>query len=75
MIAAARPLCSLRLRSRRGPGGKTGAAVEAPALTRQGETWTVQGNTLADRAVVIEAAAVMEAAEGVHGKAIHYKAK
>ena len=42
----------------------TGAAVEAPALTRQGETWTVQGNTLADRAVVIEAAAVMEAAEG-----------
>ncbi|MEQ1567170.1 MAG: DUF1028 domain-containing protein [Myxococcota bacterium] len=42
----------------------TGADNDSPALSATGDTWTVQGNTLASEAVVTEAAAAFEASEG-----------
>lgn len=42
----------------------TGDEAEGPALSAVGETWTVQGNTLATSDVVLDAAAAFEDAEG-----------
>lgn len=46
------------------PATWTGAEVEEPALIVSGETWSVQGNTLASDDVVTRAAAAFEATEG-----------
>lgn len=46
------------------PVGYTGAEVERPAAIVAGDTWSVQGNTLANEAVVTATAERFEASEG-----------
>ena len=46
------------------PVGYTGAEVEAPFAIQAGDTWSVQGNTLASEDVVTSSAAAFEQAEG-----------